>query len=73
MQELLETTMTWPVRPGPRASQIKYNDERRSVPMEVLGHVESLWRYPVKSMRGEELEEAFLASQASTVIASTDF
>jgi len=28
--------------------------------MEVLGKVESLWRYPVKSMRGEELREAFV-------------
>jgi uncharacterized protein YcbX len=28
--------------------------------MKVVGHVESLWRYPVKSMRGEELQEAFL-------------
>src|SRR5215467_7034618 len=27
--------------------------------MNVIGKVESLWRYPVKSMRGEELEEAF--------------
>jgi uncharacterized protein len=25
----------------------------------IIGKVESLWRYPVKSMRGEELEEAF--------------
>jgi uncharacterized protein len=28
--------------------------------MAVLGRVESLWRYPVKSMRGEALREAFL-------------
>ena len=27
--------------------------------MTVIGHVESLWRYPVKSMRGEALPEAF--------------
>src|SRR5438034_4261608 len=27
--------------------------------MSIIGKVESLWRYPVKSMRGEELEEAF--------------
>ena len=27
--------------------------------MNVVGKVESLWRYPVKSMRGQELEEAF--------------
>jgi uncharacterized protein YcbX len=28
--------------------------------MSAVGNVDSLWRYPVKSMRGEELEEAFL-------------
>ncbi len=28
--------------------------------MGVVGRVESLWRYPVKSMRGEELREAFI-------------
>jgi uncharacterized protein YcbX len=28
--------------------------------MSLVGKVESLWRYPVKSMRGEELEEAFV-------------
>jgi uncharacterized protein YcbX len=28
--------------------------------MTVIGRVESLWRYPVKSMRGEELVDAFL-------------
>ena len=28
--------------------------------MTVIGRVESVWRYPVKSMRGEELEEAFV-------------
>jgi uncharacterized protein YcbX len=28
--------------------------------MSVIGKVESLWRYPVKSMRGEELQEAFV-------------
>jgi uncharacterized protein YcbX len=27
--------------------------------MRIIGKVESLWRYPVKSMRGEELDEAF--------------
>jgi uncharacterized protein YcbX len=27
--------------------------------MKVIGHVHSLWRYPVKSMRGEQLQEAF--------------
>ena len=28
--------------------------------MNVVGMIESLWRYPVKSMRGEELQEAFV-------------
>ncbi|MDQ2802967.1 MAG: MOSC domain-containing protein, partial [Pseudomonadota bacterium] len=28
--------------------------------MSVIGTVASLWRYPVKSMRGEELQEAFI-------------
>lgn len=28
--------------------------------MTITGTIDSLWRYPVKSMRGEELEEAFL-------------
>ena len=28
--------------------------------MGIVGHVESLWRYPVKSMCGEELREAFV-------------
>jgi len=29
--------------------------------MSMIGKVDSLWRYPVKSMRGEELEELFAA------------
>jgi uncharacterized protein YcbX len=29
--------------------------------MSIVGEVESLWRYPVKSMRGEELAEAFVS------------
>ena len=31
--------------------------------MAVIGRVESLWRYPVKSMRGEELSEAFVGAR----------
>src|SRR6267378_7978872 len=27
--------------------------------MSIVGKIDSLWRYPVKSMRGEELYEAF--------------
>ena len=27
--------------------------------MQIIGRIESLWRYPVKSMRGERLNEAF--------------
>jgi len=28
--------------------------------MKVVGKIESLWGYPVKSMRGKELQEAFV-------------
>ena len=28
--------------------------------MGILGRVESVWRYPVKSMKGQELDEAFV-------------
>lgn len=28
--------------------------------MSIVGKVDSLWRYPVKSMRGEEIDEAFI-------------
>src|SRR2546430_17559180 len=28
--------------------------------MRIIGKVESLWRYPVKSMRGEEVDAAFM-------------
>jgi uncharacterized protein YcbX len=28
--------------------------------MSIVGHVESLWRYPVKSMRGEELDTSYM-------------
>jgi len=28
--------------------------------MRIVGRVQSLWRYPVKSMRGEELQQAFI-------------
>src|SRR2546423_14126301 len=31
--------------------------------MSIIGRVESLWRYPVKSMRGEEMEEMFAGYQ----------
>ena len=27
--------------------------------MTIVGRITSLWRYPVKSMRGEQLQEAF--------------
>ena len=29
--------------------------------MSIVGNVESLWRYPVKSMRGQELDTAYIA------------
>ena len=28
--------------------------------MQIVGRIESLWRYPVKSMRGEQLQEAYI-------------
>jgi len=28
--------------------------------MKIIGTIESLWRYPVKSMSGEEMTEAFM-------------
>jgi uncharacterized protein YcbX len=28
--------------------------------MNIVGHLDSLWRYPVKSMCGEELKESFV-------------
>src|ERR1700737_5112791 len=33
--------------------------------MSLVGKVESLWRYPVKSMRGEELDESFAGCAGS--------
>jgi uncharacterized protein len=29
--------------------------------MSVVGHVESVWRYPVKSMSGEKLQDAYIS------------
>ena len=39
--------------------------------MTVVGRIESLWRYPVKSMRGEQLQAAFAGFPACTATAST--
>ena len=39
--------------------------------MSIIGKVESLWRYPVKSMRGEELDEAFAVILEFMAIASS--
>jgi hypothetical protein len=41
--------------------RILYNNRRAG--MKLVGKVESLWRYPVKSMRREELPEAFVGFQ----------
>jgi uncharacterized protein YcbX len=41
--------------------------------MNIVGHVDSLWRYPVKSMRGEELKESFVRSPVFMAIAFTHF
>src|SRR5260370_1325551 len=38
----------------------EHKRRRGSSQMSVAGKVDSLWRYPVKSMRGEELEGAFV-------------
>ena len=45
--------MTFAMRASPAPGTI-------ANPMEIVGRVESLWRYPVKSMRGEELQEAYV-------------
>src|SRR6202011_2053363 len=37
----------------------RFSFKRQSEAMSIVGTVESLWRYPVKSMRGEELDEMF--------------
>lgn len=37
--------------------------------MTTVGIVESLWRYPIKSMSGEEMPEAFMGANA--VLSST--
>lgn len=36
--------------------------------MTKIGTVESIWRYPVKSMRGEELSEAVVADPADLAV-----
>ena len=38
--------------------------------MSLIGHVESVWRYPVKSMAGEELPEIYAGFGEYGVIAS---
>ena len=41
---------------GPVGERIR----ERNSGMSIIGKVESLWRYPVKSMQGEELDEVFI-------------
>ena len=41
---------------GPVGERIR----ERNSGMSIIGKVESLWRYPVKSMQGEELDEVFM-------------
>jgi uncharacterized protein YcbX len=48
---LLQTTQRSPT--NAQGSQKEISD------MSIIGKVDSLWRYPVKSMRGEELDEVF--------------
>src|SRR6266850_2379116 len=38
---------------------MKFSSDTDSRVMSAIGTVESLWRYPVKSMRGEEMDELF--------------
>jgi uncharacterized protein YcbX len=50
---------------GPGSSTTFYDEKKSRIPEErfwmgIVGKVESLWRYPVKSMRGEQLQEAFV-------------
>jgi uncharacterized protein YcbX len=42
-----------------KASLPSFPSVKQNGGMSVVGTVESLWRYPVKSMRGEELDEMF--------------
>src|SRR5438034_10526840 len=37
-----------------------FEPNQPTITMNIIGKVDSLWRYPVKSMRGEALREAFL-------------
>src|SRR6476661_2638694 len=50
--------LTFPQRGAP-AVRNDYNGPTFGEPMQTAGRVESLLRYPVKSMRGEPLSEAF--------------
>jgi hypothetical protein len=40
-----------------KISQLGYNTE----PMQIVGRIESVWRYPAKRMRGEELQHSDVA------------
>jgi hypothetical protein len=39
--------------------------------MSIVGHVESLWRHPVKSMRGEELDTSYMGFSGVAVDVET--
>src|SRR5262245_58970273 len=45
--------------PVPNATQIRVIFLDEDIAMTLVGHINSLWRYPVKSMRGEQLDQAF--------------
>jgi len=67
IEELGTTRCTaWSRGSGDRLGRIANAFNRRSCfswknrAMSIVGKVESLWRYPVKSMRGEELDEMFV-------------
>ena len=54
-------SLVWPamLRLRPRGLET-YNPAIVSTPLPFVGRVESVWRYPVKSMRGEDLARAFV-------------
>src|SRR5216683_7067820 len=54
-QQHLRRHRNWQIVIGPTCHPYP----RRKLDVSIIGKVDSLWRYPVKSMRGEELDEAF--------------
>jgi hypothetical protein len=42
-------------------SKMQVRSNKPGVDMSKIGTLESVWRYPVKSMRGEQVDEVFVA------------